>query len=426
MKSKSVIQVPAMAFYHWDGFVPAWKQAIRFAGDGGRIATLPDIINARISTDPDSTAWHRYFTTTTAEYVGQSRGGSKIIIVAHGLGPMATLDGICKAYSYEYKDKSRNKRGGRISRNEFFKLEAGDFGTVEIIDYNAATGWNEYPFFHFMTRRETALNPLVHARLGNQWEEYLTKHEKLAKDFARENFREQVKEPIIIKMGTTFNCSYEHTKISDGQALAHLISIAQPMNYQLSQGDYPNAPRSGSLACEVDCHDWWNGVRLLGVRPGSIGAVCDGPDARQLMRKHWRELFEPSGLDRAPDGLFVLMQMPDKTWFTQITKKGASADSYEPEFRVTSMEKVGELARFYTDSNYPVPIFRYDRREAQAVLPKEANAYELVGDPTRTGGAGSKETCLVQGYRIEIDHTQRLIRQGVLANDYETLMRLIG
>jgi hypothetical protein len=144
-----------------------------------------------------------------------------------------------------------------------------------------------------------------------------------------------------------------------------------------------------------------------------------------LLRKHWQELFEPSGLDRAPDGLFVLMQMPDKTWFTQFQKKGASADSYEPEFRVTSMKKVGKIARFYTESNYPVPIFRYDIREAQAVLPKEANAYELVGDPTKTGGADSQETCLVQGYRIEIDHAQRLIRQDVLANDYDRMMQLM-
>jgi hypothetical protein len=119
------------------------------------------------------------------------------------------------------------------------------------------------------------------------------------------------------------------------------------------------------------------------------------------------------------------MQMPDKTWFTQIPKKGASADTYEPEFRVTSMEKVGDLARFYTDSNYPVPIFRYDRREAQAVLPKEVNAYELVGDPTRTGGADSQETCLVQGYRVEVDYTKRLVRQDALANNYDRMMELM-
>lgn len=157
---------------------------------------------------------------------------------------------------------------------------------------------------------------------------------------------------------------------------------------------------------------------------GKDGRIGTMPDARQLLRKHWKELLEPTGLDRGPDGLFVLMQMPDKTWFTQIPKKGASADTYEPEFQVTSMEKVGELARFYTDSNYPVPIFRYDRREVQAVLLKEANAYELVGDPTYTDDVGSRETCLVQGYRITVDHTKRLVRQDALANNFERMMEL--
>ena len=171
-------------------------------------------------------------------------------------------------------------------------------------------------------------------------------------------------------------------------------------------------------------HEWWNGTRLLGVRPGEVSEVRDGPDARQLLLEHWQELFEPSGLDYTPGGLFVLMQMPDKTRFTQFQKRGASADSYEPEFRVTSMEKVGEVARFYTESNYPVPIFRYDIREVQAVLPKEANAYELVGDPVKTGGGRSQETCLVQGYRIKVDHTKRLVRQDVLANDYDRMMKL--
>ena len=121
----------------------------------------------------------------------------------------------------------------------------------------------------------------------------------------------------------------------------------------------------------------------------------------------------------------VLMQMPDKTWFTQMAKKGASADTHEPEFRVVSMEKVGGIERFYTDSNYPMPIFRYDIREVQAVLPEEANAYELVGDPARVGGPDDKETCLVQGYRIEVDYSQRLVQAKVLANDYSRMMQIL-
>lgn len=104
------------------------------------------------------------------------------------------------------------------------------------------------------------------------------------------------------------------------------------------------------------------------------GDVVGGLDVYQLLLRNWKELLEPSGLSRAPSGPFVLMQMPDMTWFTQIPKKGASVDTYDPEFRVVSIEKVGDYTYFYTASNYPVPIFRYASHEAQAVLSKEANA----------------------------------------------------
>src|SRR3989344_1320951 len=124
--------IPAMAFYHPDGLVAAWKQASRFAGDEGRIATLPDIIDARLATKPGSVPWERYFTTRSAEYVGKSRGGNRIIVVAHGVGPMATLDGVIETYKWHYSDKNRDRRGGRITEEEFHNLESGRYGPVAV------------------------------------------------------------------------------------------------------------------------------------------------------------------------------------------------------------------------------------------------------------------------------------------------------
>ena len=39
----------AMAFYHEKGFVPAFQQAIKFAGKDGHIGTMPDVIAARLT-----------------------------------------------------------------------------------------------------------------------------------------------------------------------------------------------------------------------------------------------------------------------------------------------------------------------------------------------------------------------------------------
>ena len=47
----------SMAFYHQDGLPAAWKQAMRFAGKGGRLATMPDIVAARLATKPGDFPW---------------------------------------------------------------------------------------------------------------------------------------------------------------------------------------------------------------------------------------------------------------------------------------------------------------------------------------------------------------------------------
>ncbi len=419
---KGIRSIPAMAFYHQDGFVPAWKQAIRFAGEGGRIATLPDIINARLATNLGSTAWERYFTTTTAEYLGKSRGGSKIIIVAHGVGPMATLNGICKAYSYEYKDKSRDNRGGRISRDEFLKLESGSFGSVEVVDYNEVVRQHKYPFNNFMTFGGAIRNPLVRARLGSKWKEYIKLHGRLALEFCLEHNHERVDNPIIIKMGDAANCSYEYTRVSDDQAMAHLISIAPPMNVQLSRREYPEAPRGGSLACEVDCHEWWNGVRIAAVRAGvEVTDIHSGVDSvTELLHRNWRLLMCPlAGPARV--GFRVLTKIGVQ-WFTQYPKIGERMDTGEPEFYITSIKKIGdEKVLKTTQSGFP-GFFKYGIREAQMLAPQGANAYELVG-------AGWLEPGLacwrVEFYRVEVDTSQRLIRADELRNDYDTLMKLL-
>ena len=422
----------SMAFYHEKGFVPAFKQASKFAGKDGHIGTMPDVIAARLAMLPSDpgmidtskpTSWDRYYTTMTAEYFGVLAGRTSIV-VAHGIGPMSTLQGILDAYSYEFDDKSRNRCGGRISQEEFEKLARGEYGDVSIIDYEEYRNrWGDRHYrapTGYRRANDASRDALLVARLGPQAHEYIARHAALARQYYQKEASLVVADPFIVDVDEPGNLPYWCRKIEPGLAFAHLTSIGGMMLVHHHSG-----LQLPSWACDVGIHEWWNSVRLLGLRPGSIGEVQDGPDARRLLRNHWQDLFEPSGLDRMPDGLFVLMQMPDKTWFTQFPKKGTSADSYEPEFQVTSMEKVGELARFYTESNYPVPIFRYDIREAQAVLPKEANAYELVGDPTKTGGADSRETCLVQGYRIEIDHTRRLVRQDALANDYDRMMKLL-
>lgn len=447
MSSKTEVRsVPAMAFYHQDGLVPAWKQATRFAGEGGRIAILPDIIESRMATEPGSVPWERYFTTATAEYMGRSRGGSQILIVAHGVGPMATLDGICKAYSHEYKDKSRNNRGGRISQKEFLDLESGKYGEVHVVDLEAVFGRYEYAFLSILRVSQAMREPLLKARFGPKAEAYIERHARFAREWHREQagvdpdnkynlpnhgqFLDRRRalhiqmmradsDPYIIQMGDAANCCYKYHKPEDGMAVAHLISTSGLMNMHHEGNE--------SLVNDVDCHEWWNGVRLASVRAGAVVTdIHRGVDSvSDLIHKNWRLLMKPVS-PPARIGFRALVKV-GREWFTQYPKQGARMDTYEPEFHVTSLEKVGKPTEFVTTIGGYHGFFKYDIKEVRAIAPKGANAYTVVGDPEIVSHKGNPEhhRASVQFYRVEVDATQRLVREDDLCNDYDTLMSLL-
>ena len=51
-KTRTGTETNAMAFYHEKGFVPAFQQAIKFAGKDGHIGTMPDVIAGRLAHTP--------------------------------------------------------------------------------------------------------------------------------------------------------------------------------------------------------------------------------------------------------------------------------------------------------------------------------------------------------------------------------------
>jgi len=428
----------AMAFYHSEGFVPAWKQASRFIGKDGRMATMPDIITARLGTKPGDDPWETYYTTLTAEYYGISKSGKLILIVAHGIGPMSTLEGIQKAYSWEYKDKNRDHRGGRIAQQEFLDLEAGKFGEVSIIDYESYCRRYEYPFIQTLRASEAITDPVLKARFGPQTEQYVLAHASYAREWHREqaeinpnrqsqHLRDgaEKSDPYIIQLHDAANCSYlgSNCRLPEkGFAIAHLISTGR-LVHLCHEGNE-------SLTLDVSCHEWWNGVRLLGIQAGgnTKTGIHSGPDAYNLLRKHWRKLLRPvSAPDVAPIGFRALVQI-DKQWFTQYPKQGESMNTWEPEHVVTSMEKVGEPILFRTTVGGYHGFFKFGVNEVEAIAPPNANAYYFVSEPQNEwhGGNPTHQTAMVQFYRIAADTSKKLLREQELRNDYDTLMSLLS
>ena len=421
-------RVPAMAFYHPDGLVAAWKQARSpaFMGKKGRIATLPDIVEARLGSYPDGAAWRKYFTTLSAEYMGFGSNGGRILIVAHGIGPMATLDGILKAYSYEYNDKERNHRGGRITEEQFRDLEMGKYGDVEIVDLEEILDWYKYPFLEQLSAGEALWEPLLRARLGCHYDDYIERHESFARDWHKirghETIINPMPDPQIIKMGDAANCGYAYHLPKDGSAIAHLLAIGGLMEVSSCGSRLP------SLVCDVGCHEWWNGVRLVGVRNGAeVKAIHPGiGHTFGLLKRHWRALLRPA---REPpvSGFHPLIKLDKGVWFTQCSKRGAGMDTFEPEFSVRQIKYLGQPVKFTSEILGYYGFYKYDIRALRLLAPPEANSYYLVGEAENVWEDGDPvaHTHYVQFCRSKIDYSQRLIRENQLANDPDLIKILL-
>lgn len=425
----------AMAFYHEKGFVPAFKQAIHYAGHAGRVGTMLDWVDARLATPPyeklgmhdasEPTPWDQYYTTMSAEYVGISKGGTKILIVTHGVGPMATLDGVVEAYRHHYGDETRQTEGGRISMEEFRKLESGGYGDVGVVDLDAYVRDRRYPFIETLRFSEALTDPVLKARLGPKAIEYIERHASHAIRYHRDEQERTIVNPYVMGVEGPGRYWVKDVLPEEGLAYAHLLSVGAIMNSYVS-GD---ENRVSSWISEVSTHGWYDGTRLIGIREGASVHIDKGPDPYRLLRKHWRDLMVPTGNKRPlPGGFHTLMQLPDGTWFTEDHKPGGAMDNGRPEYLVTSIDPIGEPVRFYTPVRHYHGFFKYSKSEVRRLVkPLGGNAYALVGDPDNVWKDGNpvEQTCLAQPYRVEIDYTRRLMREDDLANDFDRMMELI-
>lgn len=457
----------AMAFYNPRGFVPAFKQARAFAGEGNgaRVATLPDIVEARLATKPGDLPWGTYFTTMSAEYAGLSRKGHPIAIVAHGVGPMSTLDGVLAAYSFQFNDKDRNNRGGRISNEEFRKLESGHYGEVSIVDL--AETWNRRPYQfsgHAVTANEIDDEPLWQARLGKQWLEYAVCHTRFAQEWHakqagidpenRYNLPNHAEfcdrrramhlrlalpdsRPSILAMDSASNCSYSSRKLFDcwmkrapNTAIAHLLSIGGLMHghQEYWQQDYNRREQRESLASDVDCHEWSNGTRLLGIQNNGTIVIHGGlPEYNKLVQTKLDRLWKsnPGGTQNASNGFWHLLEI-GKQHFTDVPKMGDGMDSGEPEFLVTNLETIpnGENT-FRTKIGGYHGFFKYGIDEVRRVAPNGANAY-TVGDVEIewNGDSPTHHVADVTFYKVEVDTSKRLVRMDDIYRNFDLMMAL--
>ncbi len=417
----------AMEFYASNGLVSSYKKAQTFAGKGGRIATLPDIISARMNSGLFTVEWSNYFATASAEYFGFGRSGKPIIIIAHGIGPLATLSGIQKAYSHEYKDKTRNNSGGRITQEEFYKLEDGHYGPVAIVDYESYCELYRYPLLQVLTTEECLADPLVAARLGNASAEFCKKHADVTNEYIQKwSGPIDNKNPHILRLEDASNCPYsvgghrpgeprEYTRLDRGDGpIAHLLVIEQ------AQGTNVEDARD-SYVTRISCQEWWHGTRFVGVKKdvSSLTSITKGPALiHKFVKQHWTNLIDDVKTPRTPLVFNSLVEL-DGQLFTQHPKQGARMDTAEAEYPVNLAEKVGDKVFFKTSAGSGF-FFKYEIREVLAIKPTEANAYLVVGAP---GHCGNDQIGVhIQFYKVEVDATRRLRRYNKIEDDTRLIL----
>ena len=75
----------------FDSYLPdALRRALEYAGDGGFVASLPQLLRARVSADYDNELWNKWFNPNTEENLVRTPQGNRVIVTIHGGGIFAT------------------------------------------------------------------------------------------------------------------------------------------------------------------------------------------------------------------------------------------------------------------------------------------------------------------------------------------------
>ncbi|HEU5187917.1 MAG TPA: hypothetical protein VFT87_05460 [Candidatus Saccharimonadales bacterium] len=432
-----------LAFCHSRGFVPTWDMTKRHAQRDGQVATLPHIVAARLATRPPEVSWNNWFTTLSAEYVGLSRQGTKVLIVAHGVGPLTTKDGILMAYSHEFAGNSGQK-ARRVSMREFRRLEDGYYGSVSVVDLDRYL--RKERAFTAPLRRSQALEDVVlHARLGEGAIPYLEYQTAFAQEWhgrqirklspqmpydntwldatmaarstqlevRRAMHRGEMQDPHLVQLFMG-ECSYR-SPLQGDEVLAHLLTINR-----LGVGW---VGKTEVLTFGICPQKWLGAFRFVSVPKGAeMAALHPGWNYKEQVARNW-------------SGLMVRLAKPASIGFRELVKlgdilftvrtQGDISTSREPQFRVAKMRPLS--TRSVLLSVHGNDCFAYDLREIRDVAPSGAMGFTFGEIEALKDGAGAviKYRASVTFYSIVVDTSQQLRRESDVQDDFDTQMRLL-
>jgi hypothetical protein len=411
----------AMAFFHDSDWFGPTGPARRFAGEDGRIATLPDIVQARLGAPAHDVSWERIVTTATAEYFGRSRGGVPVIAVAHDGGPLADPDGVFTAHVL-----SRDANGcATIPQDEFIALLDGAYGAVEIVELSSIYRLRRLPFCEMLTYEQACEDPLVRARLGPRTDEFLARHREVSRAWLRERLEPVRGNDCLISLQDTRRIGYGAVAMPEGRAYAHLIDVSP-------QTDYGHAHWTGtdwhrSLVTELSCHVWGERVGIVAVRgQGPIEAIHPGPEMlRATFARNWRRFVRMTDVaDRErPRPLTKI----DGLWFTRHDGTGVSREDGDPEHPVRAIRSCGWFAGFRMPLiGTDLTKVTLDEPRIAREAPPWANAWRIVSGarPVWERDRPTHHVISVEYVIADIDFERRLPPKRATDEEFDTLLSL--
>jgi hypothetical protein len=425
---------PAICFSHRKGFMPTYKHAMTYAGKGGRVATIEDIVASRMANTPASDIWQESFTTMSAEYLGISRGGNRILIVAHGVGPLTKPDAVVRAYQHE-QAKGRHSASSpvpTITNKEFWDLESGKYGEVYIIDFDdlckrtaAEIVRSNLVFRLELSVAEALAEPLVMARLGKNAAEYL---QHILKQSRRLHERQSddpfCKDIRLITLQAVYDSVENWLKEGGEGAFAKLLDIGQlEEKAGYVDEDDDDSPECHYYDVFLSDYYWTDTAHLIGVQ-ASAGdnmpeVYCPPSFENKLFQKYWPMIMEMNPTSKTKKIPFCGLTQIGDQWFTQHPIAGECRDySGNPEFLVTESTRVHEGEKTFTAFNWSISAIR-------KTAPARANAYHQYGH-TEGGKIRGGVRPDFHFYEVEVDTSHRLPPVNELEDDYATLLQVYG
>ena len=76
-----------------DSFLPdALRRAVEYAGDDGFVASMPQLLHARVNASYDNIIWNTWFNPNTEENLATTPQGNRVVVTVHGGGIFASPD----------------------------------------------------------------------------------------------------------------------------------------------------------------------------------------------------------------------------------------------------------------------------------------------------------------------------------------------